>query len=186
MIVDIGCGENPRGDINLDVRKTRATNLVASAEYLPFRDQVVTKILCSQVLEHLTHPSEALNEMNRVLKIGGVAEIDVPTVSFTNQAKIQLFKFFFNLPFSLKWRELKWMFKVLGLSELHPQRHKTVVTERLIEKVLIVTSDREFNPMILISLENFLNKRFKVMRDVKIARLNWMRIFQCTKRGKKK
>jgi len=78
------------------------------------------------------------------------------------------------------------MFKVLGLSELHPQRHKTVVTERLIEKVLIVTSDREFNPMILISLENFLNKRFKVMRDVKIARLNWMRIFQCTKRGKKK
>jgi len=88
-----------------------------------------------------------------------------------------------NLPFTLKWQALKWMFYVLRLSESDPQRHKHQITKSLIEKFFAVEETKKFHPMFLISLENFLKKHFRFMANLKISRLNWCVLFTCKHRG---
>lgn len=50
----------------------------ASAERLAFRDQVFDVVLCSEVLEHLPHPEQALREMRRVTKPSGQVILSTP------------------------------------------------------------------------------------------------------------
>ena len=69
--LNIGCGTDTWGDIRVDVNNVffdwhfRPT-LFADACYLPFRDGVFRKVRASHVLEHVSHPHEALQEMVRV------------------------------------------------------------------------------------------------------------------------
>ena len=88
MILDIGCGHLPRGDINVDfsIKKTghRSLNqkiikdhdldtkaipnfICASSEYLPFQDNIFEEVLSHHVLEH-TNGHKTFNEMVRVSK----------------------------------------------------------------------------------------------------------------------
>ncbi|MFX1518453.1 MAG: class I SAM-dependent methyltransferase [Promethearchaeota archaeon] len=46
--------------------------IVADAENLPFKENVFERILCSEVIEHLTHPLRAIYEIKRILKGKGV------------------------------------------------------------------------------------------------------------------
>lgn len=46
---------------------------------LPFRDASIDKIICSEVLEHITDDQQAVSEITRVLKDDGVVAISVPT-----------------------------------------------------------------------------------------------------------
>ncbi len=51
---------------------------VANAERLPFDDETFDKVICSEVLEHIHSYKQVILEINRVLKINGVAAISVP------------------------------------------------------------------------------------------------------------
>ncbi len=51
---------------------------VGNAEQLPFDDATFDKIICSEVLEHIPSYQNVLAEINRILKIGGIAAISVP------------------------------------------------------------------------------------------------------------
>jgi ubiquinone/menaquinone biosynthesis C-methylase UbiE len=77
-ILDIGCGKNPQGDINIDylayADKYRIADLKnvpnflnADVQNLPFRDNVVSKVIMVHVLEHLDNPLKALREVRRVV-----------------------------------------------------------------------------------------------------------------------
>lgn len=57
---------------------------------LPFDDGFFDAVVCCQVLEHFTHSHlPALKEMHRVLKKGGLVEIDVPNaVCFRNRSRM--------------------------------------------------------------------------------------------------
>jgi ubiquinone/menaquinone biosynthesis C-methylase UbiE len=82
MILDIGCGDRAKGDVNLDVAKARTNSffeskrimntamipnfVCADANYLPFRNNCFEKVLCHHTLEHLKNPVQALKEMDRV------------------------------------------------------------------------------------------------------------------------
>jgi SAM-dependent methyltransferase len=57
---------------------------------LPFEDNSLDAVVCCQVLEHFTHSHlHAVSEMHRVLRRGGVIEIDVPNVaSFRNRSRM--------------------------------------------------------------------------------------------------
>jgi SAM-dependent methyltransferase len=57
---------------------------------LPFADASLDAVVCCQVLEHFTHSHlHAVSEMHRVLRPGGVLEVDVPNVgSYRNRSRM--------------------------------------------------------------------------------------------------
>jgi hypothetical protein len=81
MILDVGCGPCPKGDVNVDLFYGVASphigytthkiegipNFVkASAEALPFRDESFTLVHASHLMEHLKTPYQFLREAERV------------------------------------------------------------------------------------------------------------------------
>lgn len=162
MIVDVGVGENPKGDVNIDLARTPYCNLVANAEFLPLRENIADLLLCSQVLEHLDNPTQALKEANRVLKSDGMADIDFPKPFFANQARTRFFRFFLNLPFSMFPRRLKHMRRALkGMRKRDPRwYHKCVIKIDDVKKHLDVRQITENGDIFLYFLSSGRKARF--------------------------
>ena len=84
MALDVGCGGGflrligVTNIIGMDVRATGAVTVRASAENLPFKDQVFDLVFAGEVLEHLNMPAQALNEWVRVLRDGGRLGVSTP------------------------------------------------------------------------------------------------------------
>lgn len=85
MILDVGCGHRPVGDVNVDLFPhatkhrtlnnaddgpldvTRIQNFVkADAAHLPFRDGAFTTVYSSHLIEHLADPTRMVKELLRV------------------------------------------------------------------------------------------------------------------------
>jgi SAM-dependent methyltransferase len=66
--------------INLDLLHGPSVHVCASAEQLPFPDEIFDLVLSQEVLEHVRDPFQAMREMKRVLKTGGVLYCQVPFV----------------------------------------------------------------------------------------------------------
>lgn len=112
MILDVGCGASPRGDVNCDLLFPKSDlrlgslssckifpNFVkADVMALPFRSGSFDLVHCSHVLEHLGDPLEALRELKRVSR-KKVAVI-VPFALF------RIFDVFFHLKNYPEW--LRW------------------------------------------------------------------------------
>lgn len=86
MKLHIGCGDRRRdGYVNIDVRETKATDMVAEAWDLSrFADGAVAEVYSRHMLEHL-HPGDARRtvlEWHRVLGADGVAHLIVPDLIF--------------------------------------------------------------------------------------------------------
>lgn len=84
-MLDIGCGEKPyaslfasRVDRHVGLDMHGAPDVAASALDLPIRDESCDTVLCTEVLEHVAEPLQALREIHRVLREGGHALISVP------------------------------------------------------------------------------------------------------------
>jgi len=71
MILDIGCGENKRGDIGIDVRKLEGVDVIADMHCLPFKGNTFDQVRSVVVLEHSPNPFQCIKEQARVLKTGG-------------------------------------------------------------------------------------------------------------------
>lgn len=56
--------------------------LVASASKLPFKDESFDIVLCTEVIEHVDNQSQAIEEMFRVIKKGGILVITSPNRFF--------------------------------------------------------------------------------------------------------
>ena len=93
MILDIGCGNNPKGFVNCDLYISETPHLMkenyidprkipnfvrSDAMYLPFRDNVFEIVNTSEVLEHVINPFLLLSEMKRVSKKN--VTLDVPNL----------------------------------------------------------------------------------------------------------
>jgi hypothetical protein len=84
MELDVGCGDNPRGDVKVDIYtywnpqirdqgqpyyvnvKYIPNFIKASAKHLPFRNDVFETVTAFEVIEHLDNPFLAIKEMLRV------------------------------------------------------------------------------------------------------------------------
>jgi ubiquinone/menaquinone biosynthesis C-methylase UbiE len=81
MILDVGCGSKPKGDVNVDlytgisphiyyrhlIDPKHIPNFVrADAEYLPFKSDSFDLVYASELLEHTFRPYEVLAEFRRV------------------------------------------------------------------------------------------------------------------------
>lgn len=75
-VLDIGAGEGAYAEFfpnrtALDVVERKGVDVVGDAHALPFEDGEFQIVLCTEVLEHLHTPEDAVSEMFRVLKPGG-------------------------------------------------------------------------------------------------------------------
>lgn len=92
LTLDVGCGDRPQGDVNVDcsigetgelffegrsINPKKIKNFVlADAHHLPFIDNSFQKIVSYHTLEHLSNPEQALREFRRVSN--GVVELAIP------------------------------------------------------------------------------------------------------------
>jgi len=88
IILDVGGHEKPYQSIfapitsmhvSLDL-ESRKADVYGVGEFLPFRDNAVDVVICTQVLEHVHWPLDIVTEIHRVLRPGGVAFVSVPSI----------------------------------------------------------------------------------------------------------
>lgn len=81
IVLNLGSGntrlENKKA-INLDIHPFPNVDVVADAHAIPFPDNYFDGLLCNAVLEHTKQPWIVAKEIERVLKIGGIACVQVP------------------------------------------------------------------------------------------------------------
>ena len=73
--------------VAVDLRRTHLTNVVGSAEQLPFGAERFDLVICTQVLQYVPDPQAAIREMARVLKPGGHLFLSVPSACPTDAAE---------------------------------------------------------------------------------------------------
>lgn len=81
MKLNIGCAwKRMEGYIGIDIRKSRAADVVAPAWDLPYEDGTVDEIFSSHMMEHLSEDDidRTLKEWYRVLRKGGKVVTRVP------------------------------------------------------------------------------------------------------------
>ncbi len=134
MKLDVGCGESPRGDVNCDIYKNwnpeirdqrkayyvdtkKIPNFVlCDTHYLPFKDDLFTKVFCIHVLEHCRNPIKVLRELKRVSN--GKIIVEVPH-RYYRGAKMSHHHHLFNV---------SWFRKVLKSLNLNDCKIKTTFT----------------------------------------------------------
>jgi SAM-dependent methyltransferase len=102
MKLDVGCGNTPTGDVNIDfldserhrggvklAAKSIPNFICASAYALPFRENFFDEVVSLNVLEHLEAPLIALKEMVRVSK--GIVTIVVPAFAYRGECEEHLY-----------------------------------------------------------------------------------------------
>jgi SAM-dependent methyltransferase len=90
-LLDLGAGTKPYSrlyeryfcrcvsvDVDYSPHDIGGIDTLASADDLPFADELFDCVICTEVLEHCADPRQVLVEMRRVLKPGGRAFITTP------------------------------------------------------------------------------------------------------------
>ncbi|HTP40920.1 MAG TPA: methyltransferase domain-containing protein [Nitrospiria bacterium] len=114
------------------------------ADALPFEAECFDALSCCQALEHFTHSHlPPVLEMKRVLKKGGVIEIDVPNVAgFRNRSRLLRGK---NITHDYKERYLYAKPVVYKGREYYPDRHNREFTKAELELLLSEAGFRDID-----------------------------------------
>lgn len=103
-LLDVGCGRKPYRilfdgvvdeyfGIDLSRGGNSAADACGSALQLPLLTESLETVLCTQVLEHLPDPKQAVQEMYRVLKKGGHLILTAPMVWELHAEPFDYFRF---------------------------------------------------------------------------------------------
>ena len=65
---------------NMEIFEAPNIDFVGSVENIPLADEELDVVITQEVLEHVKSPFKAMNEIHRVLKIGGMAYIQLPFI----------------------------------------------------------------------------------------------------------
>jgi SAM-dependent methyltransferase len=87
-VLDVYCGTRPYDDlfpaasriVGFDIADRFGLADVVSSEFLPFPPDSFDVVLCTQAFYYIHEPSEAVEEIRRVLRPGGTVLITVPVV----------------------------------------------------------------------------------------------------------
>ena len=133
----LGCGNNHlEGYINIDWRKTKATDLVCDVRKLPYTDSSVEVIETYHLIEHLHRHDfpKALSEWYRILKRGGKLIIECPDFDkvvkeYLNGNEIRLDNIFGlqRFPgdahlFGYNFKRLKQLLEEVGFKDIQKQK----------------------------------------------------------------
>lgn len=101
MKLDLGCGpgeDRPEGFVGVDIRPGPKVDVIADlARGWPFKSGAIHAVKASHIVEHLPDPLHTMGELYRVLKPGGMAEIDVPSTNGMGAFQDPTHKSFWNL-----------------------------------------------------------------------------------------
>jgi ubiquinone/menaquinone biosynthesis C-methylase UbiE len=130
--LDVGCGDVPKGNVNLDLfYYGKGDNFVfGEAHHLPFKNETFVKVYCKHCLEHLENPLVFFGEAKRILRKGGVLECVYPTDTLLTKKTIH------NL-LNLHWSSaFKWKRKVTGADKINYGGHKWQLPDGRVLKLL--------------------------------------------------
>ena len=99
--LDVGAGTVNRygADFNtteylrLDTSAGPDIDIVGSIYHIPLEENSIDSIVCTQVFEHLAHPTEGMQELYRVLRPGGHAVITVPQMNELHEEPHDYFRY---------------------------------------------------------------------------------------------
>ena len=131
-ILDVGCGDKPAGDVNLDrfYYGKWKNFVIAEAHCLPFKNDVFDKVYAKHCLEHFENPLKFFTEAKRVLKKGGTLECIYPTDAMLTKKTLH------NLV-NLRWSSaFKWKSKVTGAEKITYGGHKWQLPDDTTYKIL--------------------------------------------------
>ena len=81
IIVDIGAGAKKFANvISLDIYNYPGIDLCSRADKIPFSDNSVDMIITTSAIEHIVNIGKVFNEMDRILKPGGIVFITAPFI----------------------------------------------------------------------------------------------------------
>ena len=102
-VIDLGCGLMPFRDVliqrevlyhSLDLRpRSSAVTCVGDVQHMPLLTASYDSAICFEVLEHIPHPFQAVREIHRILKPGGVVIFSVPYLSRLHDQPHDYFRF---------------------------------------------------------------------------------------------
>jgi SAM-dependent methyltransferase len=101
VVLDIGCGHKPYGDLFPDCTHIGINNstadaspdIVADAASLPIASASIDMVFCTQVLEHVPRPWLLLGECRRVLRPGGWLLLSAPFYWPIHEEPFDFFRF---------------------------------------------------------------------------------------------
>jgi ubiquinone/menaquinone biosynthesis C-methylase UbiE len=140
-VLDVGCGNVPKGDVNLDLFfYTKCKNfIIAEAHHLPFKNSTFEQVRCKHCLEHLENPLRFFKEAKRVLKKSGTLECIYPMDSRLVKKTIH------NL-INLHWSSaFKWKTKLTGSDRINYGGHKWQLPNEGVLKLLQKAGFTEIN-----------------------------------------
>jgi len=128
--LDVGCGDRPTGDVNLDLfYYGRGKNyVIGEAHHLPFGNRVFEKVYCSNALEHFANPLAFFKEARRVSN--GWLQCIYPTDSMIKKKTVH------NL-LNLRWSAaFHWKAKVTGQRKINYGGHKWQLNDNEVRALL--------------------------------------------------
>lgn len=80
VVLDLGAGGRTvaLGVIAVDFVPFPNTDVVCDVHHLAFRSGTADAVVCTGTLEHVRDPGAVMDEIRRVLKVGGIAHVEVP------------------------------------------------------------------------------------------------------------
>jgi len=130
--LDVGCGDRPKGDVNLDrfFYGKWKNFIIGDAHYLPFKNETFNKVYSKHCLEHFENPPKFFKDARRVLKNDGVLECIYPTDTKLTKKTIH------NL-LNLRWSSaFKWKKKLTGVDKINYGGHKWQIPDDDVLKLL--------------------------------------------------
>jgi len=123
LVLDVGCGENKRGTIGVDIKRTKTVDVLCDAHHLPFLDRVFEGCYAYALLEHVENPIQVLKEISRVLIDKGWLEALVPTDSRLKSDYVACivslhFRHCYEEYKAMKSGEHKWQYSEQGLKQI--------------------------------------------------------------------
>lgn len=105
-VLDLGAGPAPYAplyeeyfsravtvDVPASPQDVSGVDVIASADDLPFEDARFDCVVCTEVLEHCARPRQAMNEMARVLKPGGVVLLTTPLMQALHEMPYDFYRY---------------------------------------------------------------------------------------------
>jgi SAM-dependent methyltransferase len=96
-------------DVPYSPHDVTSVDVIASSLHLPFRDGAFDCVLCTEVLEHIPDPLQALTEYQRVLKAGGKLFLTTPFFNPLHEIPHDYYRY---TPFALRYMAEKAGFRM--------------------------------------------------------------------------